>query len=470
MSVAALTDLWRMGAVALAELISSKQTSSQEVIEAHLRRIERVNPSINAITCVLAEQALDAAKAADRAVHAGHELPRFHGVPFTVKDNLDLVGTPTTMGFKVLADSYPTADAPAVERLRAAGAVPIARTNLPTLGMRLHTDSELHGPTLNPWDRARTPGGSSGGDAAAVATGMTPMGLGNDTGGSLRWPAQCCGVATLKPTLGRIPRASSVEPAHPPIGTQLMGVNGPLARSVADLRAAFEVLAGPTWRDPWSVPAPLRGPEPVTPMHVALVLDPAGQGIARPVQEGVRSAGRALSDAGYIVEEVEPPSIDQAAKVALDMLNPEWHLLWQFASSGAEAGTALVMAALFGAVGEPDALTTTLSYMTRESLMQEWGRFQESFALIVAPVSTNVPFTVGKDLSAAGVVEIHRAMRMAHAINALALPAVALPVGVEDGLPQSVQVIGPRFREDLCLDAAQAVEDRLGAITPVDPA
>ncbi|HZC99884.1 MAG TPA: amidase family protein, partial [Actinomycetes bacterium] len=203
MSPATATELWRMSATELAQAIRTRQATSVEVVEAHLRRIEAVNPSINAVTIVLGEQALEAAKAADRAVAAGGDLPPFHGVPFTVKEDLDLIGTPTTLGANALAHSYPTRDAPVVERMKGAGAIPIGRTNLSTLGMRLHTDSELRGATLNPWDPSRTPGGSSGGDAAALATGVSPLSLGNDTGGSLRWPAQCCGVNTLKPTLGR---------------------------------------------------------------------------------------------------------------------------------------------------------------------------------------------------------------------------------------------------------------------------
>ena len=167
MSVATATELWRLSATDLAQAIRSKQTSSQEVIEAHLRRIEAVNPAVNAVTVVLGEQALKTAKAADRVVAAGGKLPLLHGVPFTVKENLDLVGTPTTMGLKALADAYPTLDAPVVGRLKAAGAIPIGRTNCPTFTLRWHTDSELWGATLNPWDRSRTPGGSSGGEAAA---------------------------------------------------------------------------------------------------------------------------------------------------------------------------------------------------------------------------------------------------------------------------------------------------------------
>ena len=280
-----VTDLWQLGATDLAALIRSGQVSSQQVIEAHLRRIETVNPAINAVTVVLAEQAL----AADQAVAAGEHLPPLHGVPFTVKENIDLAGTPTTQGLKALAAAYPAQDAPAVGRLRATGAIPIGHTNCPNAACRWHCVSELWGATVNPWDRSLTPGASSGGEAAALATGMSPLGLGNDGLGSLRWPAQCCGVSALKPTLGRIPHGTTLEPTDMPAGVQLTVVQGPLARRVADLRAAFAAMAGPSWQDPWTVPAPLGGARPVMPIRVALVTDPSGLG---PRLRSRRAGGR----------------------------------------------------------------------------------------------------------------------------------------------------------------------------------
>ncbi len=465
-----ITDLWRMSALELAEAIRSRQASSQEVIEAHLRRIEEVNPSVNAVTVVMGEQAIEAAKAADRAVAGGGDLPPFHGVPFTVKGNIDVVGTPTTQGLKALAGAYPALDAPVIERLKAAGAIPIGRTNLATIAVRWHCESELWGATVNPWDRSRTPGASSGGEAAALATGMSPLGLGNDGLGSLRWPAQCCGICALKPTLGRIPDATTAGPETAAIGVQLTAVQGPMARRVADLRAAFEVLAGPTWRDPWSVPAPLRGLEPAWPVRVALVFNPSGHGTAKQVQEGVWKAARALEDAGYVVEEVEPPSIDVAAKTLLAMLNtPDIRAMWQMGSQMLPANTQRFLSAFYEVAGDPDPVTTVQSFVVRHSLLRAWGEFQETHPLIVAPIYTDVPFEAGKDLGEGRVAETIRGMRMAMAVNALGIPAVALPVGIGDGLPQSVQVIGPRYREDLCLDAAAAIEDRLGIITPIDP-
>jgi amidase len=471
MSRTTATELWRMSALELAEAIRTRQVSSHEVIEAHLRRIEAVNPSINAVVIVLAEQALKAAKTADRAVAAGADLPPFHGVPFTVKENIDVAGTPTTQGFKALANDYPRRDAPVVERLRAAGAIPVGRTNLPSGAIRWHCESELWGATVNPWDRSRTPGASSAGEAAAIATGMTPLGLGNDGLGSLRHPAQCCGVSALKPTLGRIPHATTVGPADiATIGMQITQVNGPLARQVADLRAAFEMIAGPTWRDPWTVPAPLRGPDLAKPIKVAVVLDPAGQGTAEQIQDGVRKAADALVQQAYPVDEVEPPGIDAAAKALVVMLTtPGIRAVWQVMRPSLPAPTRRFMSAFFEAAGDPDAVGAEQSFITRQSVLRSWSEFQEHHPLIVAPIATDIPREAGTDLDEGGVAEDLRAMRMAMAVNTLGLPAVALPVGTRDGLPQVVQVIGPRYREDLILEAAAAIEDRVGIITPIDP-
>jgi amidase len=330
----------------------------------------------------------------------------------------------------------------------------------------------LWGATVNPWDRSRTPGASSAGEAAAIATGMSPLGLGNDGLGSLRHPAQCCGIAALKPTLGRIPQASSVGQGDPPpIGIQLTGVSGPLARRVADLRAAFEVLAGPTWLDPWTVPVPLHGPDLATPIRVAVVLDPSGQGTAMQVQDGVRKAASALEDAGFALEELEPPGIEAAAKALVVMdSTPGVRAVWeQVVSASSPPSVRRFVSAFFAAAGEPDVVAAEESFVTRHAILRGWSEFQERYPLILAPIAADIPALAGTDLDEGRVAEDIRTMRMAMAVNALGLPAVAVPVGIGDGLPQAVQIIGPRYREDLCLDAAQAIEDRLGILAPIDP-
>ena len=470
MKAAERTELWRLSATDLATAIRERETSCREVVDAHLLRIDEVNPAVNAVTVVLREQSLAEAEAADRAIEAGAPLGPLHGVPFTVKENIDLVGTATTIGMKALATAYPAVDAPVVERMRAAGAIPIGRTNCPAGTMRWHTDNDLWGATVNPWDAAVTPGASSGGEAVAVATGMSPLGLGSDGLGSLRWPAQCCGITTLKPTLGRIPTATSDEVIPLPVGVQLTTVTGPLARRVADLRAALAILAGPTWRDPWSVPAPLRGPPLPHPIDVAVVADPAGQGTAALVQDGVRAAAHALGDAGYRTHEAEPPAILAAAQTLLDMLNTaEIRANYDTFASGLPADTQRFLTAFYDAAGDADPAATAASFITRHALLRDWGKFQQTHPLIVAPIFTAVPFAAGTDLDDGAVAETIRGMRMTLAISALGLPAVAVPVGISNGLPQVVQVIGPRYREDLCLDAAQAIEDRVGVLTPIDP-
>ena len=199
-----MNELCRRSATELAGLICRGEVSSRDVVEAHLARIAEVNDDVNAITLTLEESALKQADAADTA-DAVERLRPLHGVPYTIKENIDLVGTPTTQGLPSLADAIPGTNSPIVDRMNSAGAIPIARTNLPEVGLRIDTENPLRGRTYNPWDKNRTPGGSSGGEAAAIATGMSPMGLGNDIGGSLRNPAYCCGIASLKPTAGRVP-------------------------------------------------------------------------------------------------------------------------------------------------------------------------------------------------------------------------------------------------------------------------
>lgn len=465
------TELWQLSATELAGLIAARQASSREVVEAHLRRIAEVNPRINAITALLADEALRAADAGDQAVAEGTATGPFHGVPFTVKENVDLVGLATTLGLRALAGAMPAEDAPVVQRLRAAGAIPIGHTNCPTITLRWHTDSELWGATVNPWDASVTPGASSGGEAAALATGMSPLGLGNDGLGSLRWPAQACGIVVLKPTLGRIPHATSTEgPDATAIGAQITTVQGPLARRVADLRAAFAVVAGPDRRDPWSVPAPLAGPEVQRPIRVALVSHPCRDEVAPQVAEGLARAAAALADAGYVVEEAEPPTIDLAARTLLQMLStPDVLVMWQEAGALLPEETHHFLRDFYAAVGDTDPVATLRSFGTRQTLLSAWSAFLEDHPLILGPVSTDPPFAAGRDLDPGAVARTIRALRLTIAVNALGLPAVALPVGIGANLPQAVQLIGARYREDLCLDAAQALEERLGIITPIDP-
>src|SRR5712672_2325113 len=297
-----MSEIWQLSASELAQRIADRKLSSAEVVDAHLARIEAVNPSLNAVVRVLADDARAAAVLADKKLAAGETIGPLHGVPFTVKENVDMAGLPTTWGVPALAQAVVPADAPVVERMRAAGAIPIARTNLPDMALRVHTNTSLHGLTRNPWHPGRTAGGSSGGEAAALASGMSPLGLGNDIGSSLRNPANACGIASIRPSAGRVPAAGYVPTEEHLLAVQLMNVQGPMARRVADVRLGLRVLMGAHPRDPWSIDAPFDGPPRARPVRVAVLPEPPGGRTDPKVAATVRRAAQALADVGYVVD------------------------------------------------------------------------------------------------------------------------------------------------------------------------
>src|SRR4051794_11761603 len=243
-SVAAM-EIWELGAARQAAAIRTRELSSREVVTAHLERIQAVNPELNALRVVLAEQALAAAGEADRRTPTGP----LHGVPVAVKENIDVAGLATTWGVEALQGAIAPADAPVVANLRAAGAIVLVRGHMADFALRWHTDG-----VVNPRDAAATAGGSSGGEAAAVAAGMVPLAAANDFGGSLRFPAQCCGVAALRPSRGRVPDAGVIPAAETALSVQEFNVQGPIARSVEDLELALQVMSAPDPRDPFHVP------------------------------------------------------------------------------------------------------------------------------------------------------------------------------------------------------------------------
>jgi amidase len=451
-----MAALYELSATELAHLIRAGEVSSREVVAAHLARIEALNPRVNAVTVVLSEAALAAADRADRAHRAGQSLGPLHGVPFTVKESLDCVGTPTTYGVPALRDAMPRLDAPIVARMKAAGAIPIGRTNLSEMGLRLCTDNPLRGRTQNPWDRRVTAGGSSGGDAAAVATGMAPIGLGSDMGGSLRVPAHCCGVAALKPTTGRIPYASSVPPEDQGMAAQAMLVAGPLARSVADLKLCLSLVSGRDVRDPRSVDAPLAGVPPEE-RCAALVTELPGAAMAPGTLAAVRRAGELLVAAGWSVDEVTPPEIARVGEV--------WRKLMATDLSVTMPRMApIVSPALFDHVmqlcreAKLEEASNNRLHEERSRLMRCWSGFFSEYPVAVGPNLAVEPWPVGADL--ADLELLARATRFILPGNALSLPVVALPMGLSDGLPVGIQIYADLWREDLCLEAAATLERR----------
>ena len=292
-------------AVDIAAAVRRGETTAVAVVEAHLDRIAHRNGDLNALTVVFAGRARAAAADVDAAIADGRDPGPLAGVPVSVKENIDLTWSATTNGWRGLADAVPARDATIVRRLRAAGAVPIGRGNMPDFGMRWDTDNDLFGRTLNPWDRGRSPGGSSAGDAVAAATGMSAVGLGNDFGGSLRLPAYAAGIVGMRPTRGRVPRAA-VQDRPVALTLQEFSVNGPLARSVDDVGLALDVMSGWDADDPVSLDAPSLRADDV-PRRVGVVRDPGGAPVDRDVAAGIERAAEALRRAGWETVDLDPP-------------------------------------------------------------------------------------------------------------------------------------------------------------------
>ncbi|MCX4718396.1 amidase [Streptomyces virginiae] len=465
--------LWRMSAAAQAEAVRGGKVSAVELVDSHLDRIASVNPTVNAVTQLLAERAREAAGRLDRRRAAGDPLGPLAGVPFTVKESTAIEGVPTTFGTARFRDLVASADAPPVARLRAAGAVPIGHSNLPTLILAgMHTRSELYGDTVNPWDSGRTPGGSSGGDAVAVATGMAALGLGNDSGGSVRIPAQFCGVAALKPTTGRFPADHRIlGPDDPGPASQMLVTDGPLARSVDDLALAYEVLAGTDPRDPRAVPVPAYGEPLPGRVKVAVVADPGGQGVHPTVRAAVTTAADALRDAGYDVREVaDVPRLDEAldayGRITVTEFAPNWPVVRTLLGRGGDRYIAMMMERTPPA--SADAFMKLMG--TWLNIRRSWAEFLDEYPLLLGPVFTEPPVEPGlESRDRAGRDRVGSGMRLCTVTSFVGVPGVAVPTGTVDGLPCGVQIVGRAFREDLCLAAARAVEDRLGVLTPIDP-
>jgi amidase len=467
-----MAELWRRSAGELAALIARGEVSSSEVVEAHLSRIAEVNPRLNAVVRVLADEARAGAARADSQVKAGAPLGRLHGVPITVKENIDMAGLPTTNGLPAFAGVPAQVDAPVVERMRAAGAIPIGRTNLPDMGLRIHTDSSLHGLTRNPWGQSLTAGGSSGGEGSALASGMSPLGLGNDIGGSLRNPAHACAIASIRPTAGLVPDAQTIPGADRSLSFQAMAVQGPMARRVSDVRLGLEVLAGAHPLDPWSLDPPPRRPSAAC--RVALVAAPPGGNTHPAVEAATRRAADALADAGYDVVEACPPRYEQVVEDWLTLLGTDLAaVLDQMRPIMGADGLAFVDTAFAHSPPLRDAAALSHLMTARDGLARDWAVFMEEYPLLLTPAWSTPPFTHGFDVrDEASTLEVLSLMRPVVVANYLGLPSAAVPAGLdpESGAPIGVLVGGRRMHDFACLDAAEVIEARLAPATPIDPA
>ena len=459
-------ELCTFSATALAEMIRAGTVSSREVVDAHLARIDEVNGVINAVTITLADEARSAADAADHADVVARRRP-LHGVPFTIKENIDYAGTPTTNGIPALADAIVHTDAPIVSRMRDAGAIGIGRTNLPELGSRIDTDNPLRGRTFNPFDATLTPGGSSGGEGAAIATGMSPMGLGNDIGGSVRNPAYCCGISALKPTVGRVPWVT----VHDPDGGIALEflTDGPMARSVRDLRTMMGAINGRHPGDPKSVDVPLVGPMPER-LSAALVTEIPGVELPAITVREIERIGTTLADQGWAIDVAAPPELENVFDV--------WGKTLSYGTDDAQLDAMAAIASPglvtlmrnMAAVFDPSRVSLDHLLTERRRLRRRWSTFFTTYTVAIGPTWTRLPFPCDADIDPVnGVTLMLDTLRFIAPGNALGIPALAIATGEQDGLPTGVQVYADAFRDDLCLLAGEAIERAVQTPTPIDP-
>jgi amidase len=447
------------GLIELAAAIAERRRSSREVVEWHLRRIEEVNPRLNAVV-TLAGDALDRADAADNALARGEPAGPLHGVPITLKDSIDTAGLRTTAGTIGWRDRVPGRDATVAQRLKAAGAIVVGKTNTPEFTWSDQTVNDVFGRTNNPWDLARSPGGSSGGSAAIVAVGASPLDIGSDTADSIRIPSHYCGVAGIKPTQGRVSRAGHNPAFHGIVGswTQL----GPIARSVADLELALSIIAGPDGRDPHIQPIELRSPADVAvrDLRVAYFTD---NGITAPTPatvDVVRSAALALRDTGATVSEQLPPGIVALAKLWWPIVLADGHAWLRRLITGAGTpGTGWYT----WLDDNPIATTAELTRMLEEVDVARAAlyEFMRDVDVIVSPAGPKPPFrheeAAETDVNVDTYCEAH---------NLSGYPSLVVPGGVHDGFPIGVQIVARPWREDVAFAAGKVVEDALGGWRP----
>jgi amidase len=462
-----MTDqLWQRSACELAEGIGRRTFSCREVMESVVGRIREKNGALNAIVYDYTEEALVEARRADEDLAAGRVRGALHGVPVTIKENVDQQGKPTPNGLPALATVIAPDDAPLVRNLRRAGAIIVGRTNTPELSMRATTDNPLHGRTFNPWHHDASPGGSSGGAGAAAAAGFGPIHHGNDIGGSLRFPAFTCGLATVKPTPGRIPAYNPSATAERGLLAQLMSVQGAICREVRDVRLATRVMAQRDARDPWWTPVPFDG-EPVTaPIRVAFTRNAHGYPMHPDIRAALERAAAWLAAVGYAVEEVEPPAITEPARAWFSVGIAEMKvMLYPLARQHGSRTIQDIFDWYAKRAGALDADGYMLGAADRTRLTRQWSVFLEDHPLVLTPFLMRPTFPWNYDAQGfAQAMDLFDAAIYSFGVNYLGLPAGVVPVGLVDGLPAGVQIVGRRFREDLILDAMAVVEAQVGVM------
>jgi Asp-tRNA(Asn)/Glu-tRNA(Gln) amidotransferase A subunit family amidase len=457
-----------LSAVAIAQLVSTRELSPVEVVEAHLARIQKLNPALNAFVHVDNEVALAQARAAQEAVLRREELGPLHGVPISVKSSIDVAGMRCETGTKLRRGYVAFQDAPLVQRLRRAGAIIVGVTNTPELLMAWETDNVLYGRTNNPWDLSRTPGGSSGGEAAAIAACLSAGGVGSDGGGSIRVPAHFSGICGLKPTPGRIPATGHYPASVGPFA--LVGVVGPMARTVKDLKALFEVMQGPDDGDPGFAPVPLRWPDRkgLNKICLGYFEDDGRTAITPETRAAVRAAAQHLRAEGFSVEFFLPQALDDARRLWWKFFGITSGMLLAPMTRGQEKELSPILAEFCAWVAaEPTHTSETLldMWIQRDVIRKQVLVQMQKFPILLCPVASIPAFKHGeRSWEVEGqTVKYLDAWSYCAWFNLLGFPAVVVPVGKSaEGLPIGVQIVGRPWEEEMVLTLAGEIERACG--------
>ena len=464
-----MNDLVSHSAVELLALLASRKISPLELAEEHIRQIQQLNPRLNALVDFDADRVRAQAAALDRP---GVQQGPLHGLPMTVKASISVAGHRCETGSLLNRGHIPSEDAIIVARMRQAGAVVLGTTNCPEFLMAYETDNRLYGPTSNPWDLTRTAGGSSGGEAAAIAAGLSAGGFGSDGGGSVREPAHFTGICALKPTPGRIPADGHLPPCVGPFS--LLGAVGPMARTIADVSLLFRVLSGQADADPIGAPVPLRhhSIDDLQRIRIGFFEDDGHIPVTPETRQAVRETVRSLRRQGFHVEPFRPRALEQARQ-----------LWWQFfVRSGAMmldpiiAGHEALLSPTFQdflsiAHAEPplsgDQLLAawTECDVVRGKLLEE----MRQFPVLISPVCSIPAFRHGERAWSVDGQQVAYldAMRYTQWVNLLGAPAAVVPVGWStEGLPIGVQVAGRPYQDEVVLGIAAAIERDFGYLPP----
>ncbi len=457
-------------ATELAALIAGREASAEEVVRAHLDRIDAVNPALNAVVARLDDEALADARRADAELAHGKRRGPLHGVPVTLKESLAIAGKVTSCGSTRLRDNLTLEDATAVARIKRAGAIPIARTNVPDMGMDAQTHNLVWGVTRNPWNRTRTPGGSSGGEGAAVAAGMSPLGLGSDVAGSIRIPAAFCGILGLKPTQHRVSIAG-----HVPLAMHDYLQIGPLARSVDDLEVALHAIAGPDGRQSLVPPVPLIESRrlPVGALRVGVIEGRGGVTVTGAVCDGIARAAQAAAELGHVVEPAELPHAEDALLCLSGLLAIELlELNRQVLASPADYHPYLTDLARL--LPPPSARELAAAFRARETLRARMMACLTRHDVLICPQFGTPAFPIGPSAA----VEVDGAevptlelLVYSFLVNVTGNPSLVVPTMVTDGLPIGVQLVGRMWDEATLFAFARPLLAALGGVPhPPEPA